>query len=123
MIRRPPRSTRTDTLFPYTTLFRSPLHCIRYTFLPFSERGKAMNDVSELLRSRKYDQGRTWSAWPAYEAAESGGLNYWYRAAWASGIGKNTTPARSYAVNLMLMRDERSEERRVGKECVRLCGS
>src|SRR3546814_7751061 len=34
MIRRPPRSTRTDTLFPYTTLFRShrqvfskSLHC------------------------------------------------------------------------------------------------
>src|SRR3546814_14671897 len=29
MIRRPPRSTRTDTLFPYTTLFRSPpLDCL-----------------------------------------------------------------------------------------------
>src|SRR3546814_5300021 len=28
MIRRPPRSTRTDTLFPYTTLFRSLL-CAR----------------------------------------------------------------------------------------------
>src|SRR3546814_20590741 len=27
MIRRPPRSTRTDTLFPYTTLFRSPCRC------------------------------------------------------------------------------------------------
>src|SRR3546814_7420301 len=26
MIRRPPRSTRTDTLFPYTTLFRSRHH-------------------------------------------------------------------------------------------------
>src|SRR3546814_7590424 len=26
MLRRPPRSTRTDTLFPYTTLFRSPGH-------------------------------------------------------------------------------------------------
>src|SRR3546814_14982247 len=26
MIRRPPRSTRTDTLFPYTTLFRSLIH-------------------------------------------------------------------------------------------------
>src|SRR3546814_8835758 len=25
MIRQPPRSTRTDTLFPYTTLFRSPV--------------------------------------------------------------------------------------------------
>src|SRR3546814_13595615 len=29
MIRRPPRSTRTDTLFPYTTLFRS-LHQTRH---------------------------------------------------------------------------------------------
>src|SRR3546814_20178123 len=28
MIRRPPRSTRTDTLFPYTTLFRSPHNII-----------------------------------------------------------------------------------------------
>src|SRR3546814_4869415 len=27
MIRRPPRSTRTDTLFPYTTLFRSQRPC------------------------------------------------------------------------------------------------
>src|SRR3546814_8497134 len=26
MLRRPPRSTRTDTLFPYTTLFRSRQH-------------------------------------------------------------------------------------------------
>src|SRR3546814_4550415 len=31
MIRRPPRSTRTDTLFPYTTLFRSaPAACRRW---------------------------------------------------------------------------------------------
>src|SRR3546814_4332838 len=29
MIRRPPISTRTDTLFPYTTLFRSPRRCPR----------------------------------------------------------------------------------------------
>src|SRR3546814_7590602 len=28
MIRRPPRSTRTDTLFPYTTLFRSDVRLI-----------------------------------------------------------------------------------------------
>src|SRR3546814_6039839 len=33
MIRRPPRSTRTDTLFPYTTLFRSSrLHVLRCDF-------------------------------------------------------------------------------------------
>src|SRR3546814_5380299 len=29
MIRRPPRSTRTDTLFPYTTLFRSYQYIVR----------------------------------------------------------------------------------------------
>src|SRR3546814_10286747 len=36
MIRRPPRSTRTDTLFPYTTLFRSAvmLHLARKAFFP-----------------------------------------------------------------------------------------
>src|SRR3546814_10466550 len=33
MIRRPPRSTRTDTLFPYTTLFRSALVGVDYLWL------------------------------------------------------------------------------------------
>src|SRR3546814_11200406 len=37
MKRRPPRSTRTDTLFPYTTLFRSPARderpCTRRSFI------------------------------------------------------------------------------------------
>src|SRR3546814_7308785 len=30
MIRRPPRSTRTDTLFPYTTLFRSVVDALHH---------------------------------------------------------------------------------------------
>src|SRR3546814_11670670 len=34
MHRRPPRSTRTDTLFPYTTLFRSPPEPIVWYSLP-----------------------------------------------------------------------------------------
>src|SRR3546814_3387592 len=38
MIRRPPRSTRTDTLFPYTTLFRSPA--------PASVQALALGDVA-----------------------------------------------------------------------------
>src|SRR3546814_1847041 len=36
MIRRPPRSTRTDTLFPYTTLFRSHAQRIRVEAAPYS---------------------------------------------------------------------------------------
>src|SRR3546814_3206462 len=51
MIRRPPRSTRTDTLFPYTTLFRSDAvdrnvstgklgsHCLRHTHQASLGRG------------------------------------------------------------------------------------
>src|SRR3546814_8127351 len=35
MIRRPPRSTRTDTLFPYTTLFRSDNDLINVRVTPF----------------------------------------------------------------------------------------
>src|SRR3546814_4418668 len=37
MSRRPPRSTRTDTLFPYTTLFRSTLYdtCLKYENIHF----------------------------------------------------------------------------------------
>src|SRR3546814_3211177 len=36
MIRRPPRSTRTDTLFPYTTLFRSMVAFLVLTAVSFS---------------------------------------------------------------------------------------
>src|SRR3546814_8202757 len=36
MIRRPPRSTRTDTLFPYTTLFRSLIAGGNIAIHPFS---------------------------------------------------------------------------------------
>src|SRR3546814_1643033 len=37
MIRRPPRSTRTDTLFPYTTLFRSQHSCNQEIFAKLFE--------------------------------------------------------------------------------------
>src|SRR3546814_11045983 len=43
MIRRPPRSTRTDTLFPYTTLFRSS-----YSAADLQARG--LGDLSQLLQ-------------------------------------------------------------------------
>src|SRR3546814_17994975 len=43
MIRRPPRSTRTDTLFPYTTLFRS-----------FS--GEKLSVVMALYKARDLDE-------------------------------------------------------------------
>src|SRR3546814_19063887 len=38
MIRRPPIATRTDTLFPYTTLFRSWIHTLLWFFREYKER-------------------------------------------------------------------------------------
>src|SRR5881296_4140956 len=47
MIRRPPRSTRCCTLFPYTTLFRSPRSSARQ-IIPFSKsRGETNSRRSE----------------------------------------------------------------------------
>src|SRR3546814_3757082 len=43
MIRRPPRSTRTDTLFPYTTLFRSLGFGQQYTREKRTERHRQSN--------------------------------------------------------------------------------
>src|SRR3546814_7553339 len=42
MIRRPPRSTRTDTLFPYTTLFRSRRSQRRQLFAEPEQSGRRL---------------------------------------------------------------------------------
>src|SRR3546814_4794584 len=44
MIRRPPRSTRTDTLVPYTTLFRSSQGIVQGTYETFVEMGRQHYD-------------------------------------------------------------------------------
>src|SRR3546814_12801553 len=46
MIRRPPRSTHTDTLFPYTTLFLSTIRCQYVLLATINQR---IEGVEELL--------------------------------------------------------------------------
>src|SRR3546814_11691820 len=75
MIRRPPRSTRTDTLFPYTTLFRSmrcpgqkigqdDAQCLGIGFLVQHRgdsvvNGIAIGDAARLvIRDQKFEIGR-----------------------------------------------------------------
>src|SRR3546814_3741674 len=48
MIRRPPRSTRTDTLFPYTTLFRSRLTKYR-TWAACRHQEEMMTQISVMM--------------------------------------------------------------------------
>src|SRR3546814_4983971 len=60
MIRRPPRSTRTDTLFPYTTLFRS--NAAQKAFptwraYPAPKRGDIVRQIGDRLRRQKEDLG------------------------------------------------------------------
>src|SRR3546814_21114009 len=56
MIRRPPRSTRTDTLFPYTTLFRSiaaNAKMLDVKILPYLSRLSAHYRMLELAYAQK----------------------------------------------------------------------
>src|SRR3546814_16270904 len=51
MIRRPPRSTRTDTLFPYTTLFRSsPDHRNLHRLTPYAPASVTARHFGATLR-------------------------------------------------------------------------
>src|SRR3546814_9970920 len=67
MIRRPPRSTRTDTLFPYTTLFRSMIavhnwwHLALY-HLERDETETVLRLYDEGVRGRCARWRRTWRA-------------------------------------------------------------
>src|SRR3546814_10231834 len=69
MIRRPPRSTRTDTLFPYTTLFRAVGRNQHWRVAPHRAGGDGDALVPPALRARPVDRGETgerprhWPAW------------------------------------------------------------
>src|SRR3546814_14785068 len=60
MIRRPPRSTRTDTLFPYTTLFRSLCRRHRGTEDLFSWLPTAGIRLAQPERTRRFQSVRLW---------------------------------------------------------------
>src|SRR3546814_9305576 len=69
MIRRPPRSTRTDTLFPYTTLFRSPrLHFegAETSFRLGTADGDSEDIVASQIVGTAWDGGRAVVAYEFY---------------------------------------------------------
>src|SRR3546814_20033514 len=110
MIRRPPRSTRTDTLFPYTTLFRSAagtfmsftpflgFHIAGAVLIAWVFRGNLVAGAFGTLVGNPVTYPAIW--WGTYDLGN-----------WLLGIPSND--------RLDLV--GRSEERRVGKECVSTC--
>src|SRR3546814_12263283 len=100
MIRRPPRSTRTDTLFPYTTLFRSVVLDQRRQYL--------LTEDLQPHAVRRRDR-------PHFDLV--------------GGAGELDVPPQD-RVDALAGRGVigrivlgRSEERRVGQECVSTCKS
>src|SRR3546814_16929688 len=100
MIRRPPRSTRTDTLFPYTTLVRSANILI-----------KALEDGIEELseaETKRY----------IAECVFIRSFTYFWMVRLYGDVVYYTDAYHSEPLPR-----ERSEERRGGKECVSTCRS
>src|SRR3546814_16390984 len=101
MLRRPPRSTRTDTLFPYTTLFRSRQEEVKRAHI--ARRGGLWSTELDPMLKLQPDLLDAYS-------------------------GYYTVPSNRGALDeltreLIYITIDRSEERRVGKECVRTCRS
>src|SRR3546814_16011648 len=104
MIRRPPRSTRTDTLFPYTTLFRSPVlgDISPGEFIPIAESISMIGPISEWVLAQACNAAAQWP----------GDVR----------VAVNISPALLRSADLphtvISCLYSRSEERRVGKEGV-----
>src|SRR3546814_13078477 len=126
MIRRPPRSTRTETLFPYTTLFRSTAGAVKQTrerpqygtqsadSHPWRELPDLMN-LQHLRYLVGFSEHRTLT-----DAADSLGIS---QPAISRALHELEQELGCILFQRTGRRLERSEERRVGKGCVSTCRS
>src|SRR3546814_13673932 len=116
MIRRPPRSTRTDTLFPYTTLFRSAN----------PKRRSIMHIVGHTCPFRPQQQHvilLEYSVWQAH-IPPAGEQHEPMAPLLHFLIERAEIRAPFYLGRGCIIHCRtRSEERRVGKECVSTCSS
>src|SRR3546814_20839762 len=111
MIRRPPRSTRTDTLFPDTTLFRSHLNALENLplFAVIVLAATALGKTAAV---------ETVACWVLYARIAQSLVHL----VSVSSI-MVTVRATFYFVQIGLFIYLRSEERRVGQACVSTCRS
>src|SRR3546814_17152041 len=138
MMRRPPRSTRTDTLFPYTTLFRSDRFASRKVpsgaWDGFASTDEDRRDLPETGAGRFRGSGadqpaklpiRLWHLGVFLQKVAHQPAALW----WAAHQGQLHSHIQQQ-LEWSLRREAaryppvmRSEERRVGKECVSTCRS
>src|SRR3546814_18087782 len=101
MIRRPPRSTRTDTLFPYTTLFRSRARDPAGKPLPLHPRRHGAVTIF---------QNQSGEIRPVVTTPAPAG-------------NEKTFLGHPRGLYMLFFAEMRSEGRRVGKECFSTCRS
>src|SRR3546814_19227402 len=115
MSRRPPRSTRTDTLFPYTTLFRSLFAWYDYELLvPAELQALAAFEMAIQMKLRAIGHEMKGTMHNLIEKGRKCGI--------IPPIAPGTVSAQDPVEALVKIRN-RSEERRVGKECGSTCRS
>src|SRR3546814_13184997 len=110
MIRRPPRSTRTDTLFPYTTLFRSP----EAPDPAQTAQAQAKYNQDTAVTQQLVNMVNQQNPWGSVNYDQTGTTGY------TNADGKWVSIP-SFTQTTTYTPEQRSEERRVGKECVSTC--
>src|SRR3546814_15505766 len=124
MRRRPPRSTRTDTLFPYTTRCRSKLDEVREALTSLGVEGLTVTEVKGFGRQKGHTE-----IYRGAEYAVSFLPKVKIEVAVKSALADRVVEAIQTAAKTGQIGDgkifvmDRSEERRVGKECVSTCRS
>src|SRR3546814_20218672 len=117
MIRRPPRSTRTDTLFPYTTLFRSvDLAAVAFVLAAIRPDDIILEPSAGNGLLVAHCRDHAGLQLNEYAAPRRARLAHAFPDALVTGHDGAT-------INSTLADAPKSEERRVGKECVRTCRS
>src|SRR3546814_14341077 len=114
MRRRPPRSTRTDTLFPYTTLFLSRSDLVA----EIGAGERTGGDANEAAAAAAEGRADHRAADPAKHGADGFLVHLRAAAIVARAAGQTERHGQQHDG-----KTGRSEERRVGKECVSTCRS
>src|SRR3546814_20691995 len=119
MIRLPPRSTRTDTLFPYTTLFRSTRNRTHRRVQTGRSQIRLLG-LGNIFKLLARDLAHLVGVRPLAARGDAHGFLQQDRRRW--GLGDEGEGAVRIGGDDHRDR-QRSEERRVGKECVSTCRS
>src|SRR3546814_11567374 len=123
-IRRPPRSTRTDTLFPFTTLFRSKLVLEQITALNTTTAGM-IDSTGTLLKTQSGEiHKQAASSTIPLETLQRAFQNIYDTMDTIDRFKLEALGNMKQTVTVLTSEvEKRSEERRVGQECVSTCRS